>query len=60
MAKEKTSGSKPPDPPTHDEIGQRAFEIAQRRGGNLEALAEDWLQAERELRLEQGLPVDEK
>jgi hypothetical protein len=59
MTKQETPGSKQPDPPTHDEIGARAFEIAQRRGGNLEALVEDWLQAERELRLERGLPVDE-
>jgi ABC-type phosphonate transport system ATPase subunit len=55
---ETTSDEKRPDPPNHDEIGERAFQIAQRRGGNLEALVDDWLQAERELRRERGLPVD--
>ena len=39
-----------PTPPTPDEIAERAFEIYLARGGEPGHEAEDWLQAERELR----------
>ena len=36
--------------PTDEEIGQRAYEIFQARGGADGQAIDDWLQAERELR----------
>jgi hypothetical protein len=44
-------------PPTHDEIAERAHEITARRGGAHGHERVDWKQAERELRLERGLPA---
>ncbi len=44
-------------PPSHDEIAKRAQEIAKRRGGVHGGELADFLQAERELRRERGLPV---
>jgi len=46
-------------PPSHDDIAKRAIEIAKRRGGARGSERDDWLQAERELRRERGLPVEE-
>lgn len=45
-------------PPSHDEIAKRAQDIAKRRGGARGGEADDFLQAERELRRERGLPVE--
>ncbi len=40
--------------PSEEEIRRRAYEISQRRGGTPGQELEDWVQAERELRAEQG------
>ena len=48
-----------PQAPSHDEIAKRAQEIAERRGGTRGKEVDDFLQAERELRRERGLPVGE-
>jgi len=51
--KKPTGGRRPkaePTAPTADEIAERAFEIYLARGGEPGHEAEDWLQAERELR----------
>jgi len=37
-------------PPTDEEIGQRAYEIYEARGGADGQALDDWIQAERELR----------
>jgi hypothetical protein len=47
-------------PPSHDDIAKRALEIAKRRGGARGGERDDFLQAERELRLERKLPVDDR
>ncbi len=46
-ARRKTSASRVP--PSHEEIAQRAHEIAEARGGEPGHEVEDWLQAEKEL-----------
>jgi hypothetical protein len=36
-------------PPTHDEIARRAYQLSEQRGGESGHELDDWLQAEREL-----------
>jgi hypothetical protein len=47
-------------PPSHDDIAKRAQDIAKRRGGARGSEVDDFLQAERELRTERGLPVEKR
>lgn len=44
-----------PAQPTHEEIALHAFELSQQRGDGPGSPEEDWLQAERELRLRDAL-----
>lgn len=44
-----------PSPPTHEEISLRAWQLSQARGEGPGSAEEDWLQAERELRLRDAL-----
>jgi Protein of unknown function (DUF2934) len=47
-------------PPSHDDIAKRALEIAKRRGAARGGERDDFLQAERELRRECKLPVEDR
>jgi hypothetical protein len=44
-----------PGAPTHEEIALRAWQLSQARGDGPGSPEEDWLQAERELRLRDAL-----
>jgi hypothetical protein len=44
--------AKPAAAPSHEEIERRAYEIFSARGGELGDPAQDWLEAERQLREE--------
>jgi hypothetical protein len=53
--REDPSTEKRPTSPTHEEIALRAWQLAQARGDGPGSPEEDWLQAERELRLRDAL-----
>ena len=47
----KTEAKTPAAGPTHEQVSRRAYEIYQARGGQDGRHHDDWVQAERELRL---------
>ena len=53
--REDTSPENRPKPPTREEIALRAWQLSQARGDGPGSPEEDWLQAERELRLRDAL-----